>query len=72
MILICGDSGMASRRSSGCGKVSQIQQRLDWGFMADSNGKVDEFFKAAISPGAKDNIHRGRDRNTIRFWILRR
>ena len=29
---------------------------IHWGFMAGSNLKVDEFYKAAISAGAKDNI----------------
>jgi len=29
---------------------------IHWGFMAESNAKVDEFYKAAISAGAKDNI----------------
>lgn len=29
---------------------------IHWGFMAESNSKVDEFYKAAIAAGAKDNI----------------
>ena len=29
---------------------------IHWGFMADSNSKVDEFYAAAISAGARDNI----------------
>ena len=29
---------------------------IHWGFIAESNEKVDEFYKAAISAGAKDNI----------------
>jgi predicted lactoylglutathione lyase len=29
---------------------------IHWGFMAESNGKVDEFYEAAISAGARDNI----------------
>jgi catechol 2,3-dioxygenase-like lactoylglutathione lyase family enzyme len=29
---------------------------IHWGFMADSNAKVDEFYEAAIAAGAKDNI----------------
>jgi hypothetical protein len=29
---------------------------IHWGFIAESNQKVDEFYKAAISAGAKDNI----------------
>ena len=29
---------------------------IHWGFMAESNEKVDEFYEAAISAGAKDNI----------------
>jgi catechol 2,3-dioxygenase-like lactoylglutathione lyase family enzyme len=34
---------------------------IRWGFMAENNGKVDEFYEAAISAGARDNISpRGR------------
>ncbi len=29
---------------------------IHWGFMAQNNAKVDEFYKAAIAAGAKDNI----------------
>jgi catechol 2,3-dioxygenase-like lactoylglutathione lyase family enzyme len=29
---------------------------IHWGFMAENNGKVDEFYTAAISAGARDNI----------------
>ena len=29
---------------------------IHWGFMAESNDKVDEFYTAAIAAGAKDNI----------------
>lgn len=29
---------------------------IHWGFMAETNGKVDEFYRAAISAGARDNI----------------
>jgi len=29
---------------------------IHWGFMAESNGEVDEFHRAAMSAGAKDNI----------------
>ena len=29
---------------------------IHWGFMAESNEKVDEFYKAAIAAGAKDKI----------------
>jgi catechol 2,3-dioxygenase-like lactoylglutathione lyase family enzyme len=29
---------------------------IHWGFMAENIGKVDEFYKAAISAGAMDNI----------------
>jgi predicted lactoylglutathione lyase len=29
---------------------------IHWGFTASSNAKVDEFYKAAIAAGAKDNI----------------
>src|SRR5580700_8441800 len=34
--------------------------------MAEDNNKVDEFYGAAISAGARDHFHRGRDWNTIR------
>ena len=29
---------------------------IHWGFMAESNAKVDEFYRTALSAGAKDNI----------------
>ena len=29
---------------------------IHWGFMAESNAKVDEFYKAALAAGARDNI----------------
>ena len=29
---------------------------IHWGFMAETNAKVDEFYAAAIAAGAKDNI----------------
>jgi catechol 2,3-dioxygenase-like lactoylglutathione lyase family enzyme len=29
---------------------------IHWGFGAESNGKVDEFYRAALAAGAKDNI----------------
>jgi catechol 2,3-dioxygenase-like lactoylglutathione lyase family enzyme len=29
---------------------------IHWGFMAESNGKVNEFYRAAMSAGARDNI----------------
>lgn len=29
---------------------------IHWGFTAESNAKVDEFYEAAIAAGAKDNI----------------
>jgi predicted lactoylglutathione lyase len=31
-------------------------ESIHWGFMAESNAKVDEFYKAAIAAGARDNI----------------
>jgi hypothetical protein len=31
---------------------------IHWGVMAQNNAKVDEFYKAAIAGGAKDNISR--------------
>ena len=39
---------------------------IHWGFMAEDNNKVDEFYGAAISAGARDHFHRGHDWNTIR------
>ena len=29
---------------------------IHWGFAAENNGKVDEFYRAAMSAGARDNI----------------
>ena len=29
---------------------------VHWGFIAETNGKVDEFYRAAMSAGARDNI----------------
>jgi catechol 2,3-dioxygenase-like lactoylglutathione lyase family enzyme len=29
---------------------------IHWGFVAESNAKVDQFYEAAIAAGAKDNI----------------
>src|ERR1700735_1831247 len=29
---------------------------IHWGFMSESNDKVDKFYKAAMSAGAKDNV----------------
>jgi len=29
---------------------------IHWGFVAESNAQVDEFYKAAIAAGARDNI----------------
>jgi catechol 2,3-dioxygenase-like lactoylglutathione lyase family enzyme len=31
-------------------------EAIHWGFMAESNAQVDEFYEAAIAAGAKDNI----------------
>ena len=31
-------------------------ESIHWGFMAENNAKVDEFYKEAIAAGAKDNI----------------
>ena len=39
---------------------------IHWGFMAEDKDKVDEFYKAAISAGARDNISPAHDWNTIR------
>jgi|SRR5579872_2188640 len=56
IILICGDLAMARERSSGSSKGSLIQRPFTGGFMAENNGEVDEFYRAAISAGARDNI----------------
>jgi predicted lactoylglutathione lyase len=47
---------MARGRSSGLSKGSLIQRPFTWGFVAENNKKVDEFYRAAISAGARDNI----------------
>jgi catechol 2,3-dioxygenase-like lactoylglutathione lyase family enzyme len=39
---------------------------IHWGFMAEDEDKVDEFYKAAILAGARDNISPPHDWNTIR------
>src|SRR6202049_353993 len=39
---------------------------IHWGFMAENNGEVDEFYRAAISAGARDNIS-PRDRKSTRL-----
>src|SRR5689334_21248668 len=39
---------------------------IHWGFIAENNGKVDEFYRTAISAGARDNISPRHDWNTIR------
>ena len=39
---------------------------IHWGFLAGNNDTVDEFYSAAISAGARDNISRGYEWNTIR------
>jgi hypothetical protein len=39
---------------------------IHWGFMAEDDDKVDEFYKAAIAAGARDNISPAHDWNTIR------
>ncbi len=31
-------------------------QVIHWGFMAESNAKVDEFYRTAMAAGARDNI----------------
>jgi catechol 2,3-dioxygenase-like lactoylglutathione lyase family enzyme len=43
---------------------------IHWGFMAENNGQVDEFYRAAISAGARDNISPAREWNTIRDITL--
>jgi catechol 2,3-dioxygenase-like lactoylglutathione lyase family enzyme len=39
---------------------------IHWGFTAENNGKVDEFYRAAISAGARTIFHHGHGLNTIR------
>jgi catechol 2,3-dioxygenase-like lactoylglutathione lyase family enzyme len=39
---------------------------IHWGLMAESNEKVNDFYRAAISAGARDNVHRGHEWNIIR------
>ena len=38
--------------------ASRLEPGVDraWPLMAENNGKVDEFYRAAISAGARDNI----------------
>jgi predicted lactoylglutathione lyase len=47
---------MASRRSFGSSKGKPDPAAIHWGFKAENNEKVDEFYAAAIAAGAKDNI----------------
>lgn len=47
---------MARRRSSGSSKGGPIQRPFHRGFIAENSDMVDEFYSAAISSGAKDNI----------------
>jgi hypothetical protein len=44
---------------------------IHWGFMAESNEKVDEFYKSAIAPAPRTISHRGCESNTIRATTLR-
>src|SRR6266567_8296063 len=39
---------------------------IHWGFMAENDGEVDEFYRAAISAVPGRIFHRGHDWNTIR------
>jgi hypothetical protein len=39
---------------------------IHWGFMAENNGKVDEFYRAAYPLVAETIFHRGHEWNTIR------
>ena len=38
------------------GQGKPAPESIHWGFMAESNAKVDEFYRAAIAAGARDNI----------------
>jgi catechol 2,3-dioxygenase-like lactoylglutathione lyase family enzyme len=38
------------------GQGKPAPESLHWGFVAESNAKVDEFYRAAIAAGARDNI----------------
>lgn len=38
------------------GQGTPHPEAIHWGFMAASNAKVDEFYKAAMAAGARDNI----------------
>jgi len=48
---------------------------IHWGFDAESNAQVDEFYQAAIAVGATTTYHRGHDWSTIQditqpmYWI---
>jgi len=53
---MCGDLVMAKGRSSGFKQGKPDPMYVHWGFMAESNGQVDEFYRAVMSAGARDNI----------------
>ena len=46
-----GNDEQACREPEG-----RIQQPFNWGFVAENKNKVDKFYQAAISAGARDNI----------------
>jgi catechol 2,3-dioxygenase-like lactoylglutathione lyase family enzyme len=48
--------GDGRRAFSGFKQGKPDPTSVRWGFMAESNGKVDEFYRAAMPAGARDNI----------------
>src|ERR1700739_1203562 len=48
--------GDAKRAFFGLKQVEPNPASMHWGFMAGNNDTVDEFYSAAISAGARDNI----------------
>ena len=51
-----GDGQLVSSASFWLKEGPPSPAAVHWGFPADSNAKVDEFYAAAIAAGAKDNI----------------
>ncbi len=52
----CGESEMEREHSSGSSKGNLILGSIHWGFDAETNAQVDEFYQAAMAAGATDNI----------------
>ena len=48
--------GKCRRRNSWFKQGEPNRKSIHWGFMAGNNDTVDEFYSAAISAGARDNI----------------